>query len=104
MDDEQDDAREPLKAANQVKATKSIGPPDVPSVNRHSIQCGCGLWRLIPRDAIEGDEFRLVPCPKCGWSPTLRHLRDCVELLDDKQPSTYEGEVPVTPIFRTDTH
>jgi len=87
-----------LKPANEVKKTKVIGPPDVPSYNRHSIQCGCGLWRCVPRGAAEGDEFHLVPCPKCGWAPFLRHLGSCVELIDEQQTTPYEGEVAVTPI------
>lgn len=94
-----------LKPANQSRSTKTIGPADVPDYNRHSIQCGCGLWRLIPARAVEGDEFTLVPCPKCGWAPNLRHLGNCVELLDQSTPHAagYEGEVPVTPIITTQT-
>lgn len=97
-----------MKPANQVKKTKALGPTDASHQNnRHGVQCGCGLWRLLPQWAAEGDEFNLVPCPKCGWAPRLRHLGDCVELIDEasmaSQPG-YEGELPVTPIVKTQAH
>lgn len=95
-------ADEEMKPANQVKRTKGLGPMDVDPANyRSSMQCGCGMWRVIPKSVAEGDEFSLVPCPKCGWAPTLRYLGDCVELLDPAKNATYEGEVPVTPVVKS---
>lgn len=34
--------------------------------DRLSINCYCGLMRLIPTGLKVNDTFELVPCPKCG--------------------------------------
>ena len=33
---------------------------------RLSINCYCGLMRLIPTGLAVGDTFELAPCPTCG--------------------------------------
>jgi len=92
------------KPANQKRNILPLGPEDVPAPNyRQSVQCGCGLWRLLPAGIAEGDETQLVPCPRCGWAPAVRHMGEYVELLQVRQEAPgYEGEIQVTPIERVE--
>lgn len=48
--------------------TPPVTPAPAPEVKYHrlGIHCYCGLYRLIPEGLKFGEEFRLVPCPKCG--------------------------------------
>ena len=43
-----------------------------------AINCFCGLTRIIPRDLKFGEEFTLVPCPKCATAGRYRFEADGV--------------------------
>lgn len=92
------------KAANQKRSVLPLGPDDVSPENyRQSVQCSCGLWRLLPESMKEGDEAALVACPRCGWAPLLRHMGEFVELLQPVQETVgYEGEITVAPIAKVE--
>lgn len=36
-----------------------------------AIPCGCGILRMLPDGVKDGDTVTLVPCPRCGYAPTL---------------------------------
>ncbi len=50
---------------------------------RLSIICSCGLQRLIPAGLKPGDEFTLVPCPKCNTPLRAKLTEDGVEEIVD---------------------
>lgn len=43
-----------------------------------AINCICGLTRIIPRHLKFGEEFSLVPCPRCGVAMRYRFAEDGV--------------------------
>lgn len=47
---------------------------ETPKVSFYTISCFCGINRVLPDDLKVGDEFTLVPCPRCG-NP-LRGIRE----------------------------
>lgn len=49
-----------------VPVTGPIAGPAEITRPREALHCFCGLTRLLPEGLREGDEFTLVPCPKCG--------------------------------------
>lgn len=48
--------------------TTPIPAPSDPIPSRILIVCACGLSRCLPEGLGLGEEFFLVPCPKCGYA------------------------------------
>lgn len=57
---------EEAQAKRKVEEAQKKGK--LMSTNRLAITCNCGLTRMLPAGLKEGDEFTLVPCPKCNSS------------------------------------
>jgi hypothetical protein len=48
------------------KPAVAVPAPTPVKYDRLSINCFCGISRLIPTGLKVNDTFDLVPCPKCG--------------------------------------
>lgn len=57
----------PCKPCEEKKkaAAPTVESP-TPEFSFLTIHCYCGLRRIIPDGLKVGDEFNLIPCPKCG--------------------------------------
>jgi DNA-directed RNA polymerase subunit RPC12/RpoP len=58
-------ACKPCEAEAKRKAKAEAKVEEIPSTML-SIECYCGLRRLLPPGLKQGDNVHLDPCPKCG--------------------------------------
>lgn len=63
-------------------AEKKNKPAVTPMPSRWLVVCTCGLSRTLPEGIKEGDEFQLVPCPRCGSGYNGKFLGSKVEKFD----------------------
>jgi len=57
--------------------------PETPAVSFYTISCFCGLRRVLPDGLQVGDEFTLIPCPRCGNALKGRREAEGIrEILD----------------------
>lgn len=66
---------------NDKKAKSTETPVESVPYQRLAITCNCGLFRMLPTGLQVGDEFELVPCPKCNVPFKGKFVGDGAEQL-----------------------